>query len=161
MSTDNDVILSALSIDDPVTLTELEEATGFEKKMLPNPLFALRTKGLIGKSPDGPGWILASGTPEPKAKTVAARELAAEAPTPAKRGPKPKATKAPKHLPPPASSVPHANGRACEFAIAESGAILFKITSGPRAGELGEIGCADAMALYRLMSAVEFIAENA
>jgi hypothetical protein len=57
--------------------------------------------------------------------------------------------------------VPHANGRACEFAIAESGAILFKITAGPKAGELGEIGCADAMALYRLMSAVEFIVENA
>jgi hypothetical protein len=57
--------------------------------------------------------------------------------------------------------VPVSNGRACEFAIAESGAILFKITSGPRAGELGKIGCADAMALFRLMSAVEFIAENA
>lgn len=57
--------------------------------------------------------------------------------------------------------MPHTNGRAVEFAIAESGAILFKIVAGPRAGELGEIGHVDAMALYRLMSAVDFITENA
>jgi hypothetical protein len=158
MTTDNDLILAALSFDAPSTRSELEETTGLEAKTLSNRLFALHTKGLIGKNPNGPGWLLASGPPAAKANTVTAREPVAEAPAPVKRGPKPKAAKVPKRLPPPASSVPHANGRACEFAIAESGAILFKITSGPRAGELGEIGCADAMALYRLMSAVEFIA---
>lgn len=157
MTTDADLILSALTLDEPVTRAELEEATGLEAKTLSNHLFALHTKGLIAKNTEGPGWLLASGTPASKAKTVAAREPASEAPPPKKRGLKPKAVK---RLPPPATSVPVVNGRACEFAIAESGAILFKILAGPKAGELGELGCADAMALFRLMSAVEFITEN-
>lgn len=56
----------------------------------------------------------------------------------------------------------HANGgREIEFAIAESGAILFKILRGPRAGELGGINHVDAMALFRLMDACDFIRDNA
>jgi hypothetical protein len=164
MSTDTDLILSSLSLDEPVTRAELEEATGLEAKTLSNRLFALHTKGLIAKNPEGAGWLLSGDSAKRTQnipKIIPAKEPAGEAPVPKKPGPNPKPAKATKALPPPASSVPQANGRACEFAIAESGAILFKITTGPKAGELGEIGCGDAMALYRLMSAVEFIVKNA
>lgn len=51
--------------------------------------------------------------------------------------------------------------RSCDFAIAESGQVLFRVTDGARAGEMGTIPRADAIALYRLMHACEFIREAA
>jgi DNA-binding IclR family transcriptional regulator len=58
MTTDTDLILSALSLDEPVTRAEMLEATGLDAKTLSNRLFALHTKGLIAKNPEGAGWLL-------------------------------------------------------------------------------------------------------
>jgi hypothetical protein len=151
--------------DEPQGRAAIAEQLGIEVQAVSNDLFALQRKGLAVRA-DG-GWIVGGG--EASAKRHQAKEPDAEPPKretkrakretkPVCRGTKPRKQRS---IPPPAVSVPDVNGRSIEFAIAESGAILFKITSGPRSGELGEIGHVDAMALYRLMSQVEFIRENA
>lgn len=159
MSTVRDVVLAALS--EPMTRAELIEATGLEDRQITNCLFLLKADGLIERTGRGVYAPIGSAKPtENIPRIIPAKEPAPDAPETRKRAAKSK-TQPRKPRPPPAASMPSANGRAVEFAIAESGAILFKIVSGPRAGELGEIGHVDAMALYRLMSAVEFITENA
>jgi hypothetical protein len=152
MSTKSEAVLSVLT-DEPQGRQAIADALGMEAQGVSAELTGLAHKGLAVRGAGG--WILGTGTP---AKAKRHEAPAAEEAKPTKRRVKRRQAKS---LPPPAASMPTANGRACEFAIAESGAILFKITAGPRTGELGEIGCADAMALYRLMSAVEFIVENA
>lgn len=160
MTTDREDILNAIA-DEPLTCAEIVEATGLDPKLVSNRLFVMKRDGLV--TVENHRYSPAESAPKPQniPQIIPARETKA---SPAETKPPKRATKARKAkpaLPPPATSVPNANGRVCEFAIAESGAVLFKITAGPRAGELGEIGCADALALYRLMSAVEFISENA
>jgi hypothetical protein len=162
MSTRGDLVLSHLT-DEPQGRAALAEATGLEAQAVSIELNALQGKGLAERR-DG-GWCAGSGERKEKVRVHHIAEPDEAETKPARRetqrAPRETKARAPKALPPPAASVPHTNGRSCEFAIAESGAILFKVTHGPKAGELVEIGCADAMALYRLMSAVEFITENA
>jgi hypothetical protein len=159
MSTDSDLILSAIAAGTN-DRAGIAEQTGLEPKTISNFLFALHKKGEIVKSANG--WELSDAAPA-KPNVHVAAEPVATAPTTAERGRKAKAkVKAKTASTPP--RIKHANGapqREIEFAIAESGAILFKITAGPRAGELGSINHVDAMALYRLMSCVDFITENA
>jgi hypothetical protein len=151
MSTDRELILEAIA-DTPLSSREIAEATGLEGKTVYNRLAALRHSAEVQS--EGGKYSPADGKIAPKSTVhhydipvIAAPRLVADAP--------PKRAVAP-----PAAPI---NGvtREMEFAISESGAILFKITHGPSAGELGEINHMDAMALFRLMAAVDFIADNA
>lgn len=142
-----ETIQSTLS-SNPLTLKQIVAATGLEPSQCSPSLTYLKSRGLVDRTERG--WI----------------ECVPEGGKRAARGPtadKPKRAKTAKSVArKPKTAAPAViNGRACEFAVTERGTILFKITSGPKAGELGEIGCADALALYKLMSAVEFITENA
>lgn len=100
----------------------------------------------------------APGALEKLAKTPRRKKAAGGRPPAMKqRKTKPRAIRRPLR---PTSPVV-AGDRSCDFAIAESGHVLFRVTDGARAGEMGTIPRADAIALYRLMHACEFIREAA
>ena len=161
MTTDNDLILSAIAAG-AGDRAAIAEQTGCEVRVISNRLYTLHKAGQIAKGENG--WEI-SGAASAKGMVYALLESDAEQPKPrAKRGRPAKAKPAPEAKEastPPRTNRANGTGRECEFAIAESGAVLFKIVAGPRAGELGSIGHQDAMALFRLMDACDFIRENA
>lgn len=163
MSTRRDLVRSALT-DEPQGRTALADTLGLEAQAVSMELNVLQREGHAARA-DG-GWIASDGAQAPRRhESAASPEGQPGAPHQTRqfqarngrktRGakPRPKTARAPKISPP--------NGRHCEFAIGESGAVLFKMTSGPRAGELGSIAPADVLALYALLSACDFITENA
>lgn len=141
--------------DEPTKLSALVEATGLESAQVSQALVQLKAKGLAERS-DG-GWVAGGGQAAEsrprRAPTVAEPEQ--EAPRRkarrTKRSPKPSALLR-MLAPPPAHARP--DGRLIEFAITESGDVLFKIVAGQREGEIGKIDSPDARALYALMARV-------
>ena len=160
MSSEADLILSAIG-DGCGNRAAIAEHTGLDLKLVSNRLFTLNKKGEIAKGENG--WEL-NGAAAAPATTVTKPDDAPPQRRTRKAKPAPKvAPKRASKAPTPAlrQIVSPANGRQCEFAISESGAILFKVVAGPKAGELGAIGHVDAMALFRLMDSCDFIRDNA
>lgn len=166
MSTENDLILGAIA-DGHHKLQDIAEAVGIDVKTASNRLYLLKQKNLVARG-DG-GWMV-PGAPTTAPTNVRVHRIADDGdddpprrkptPNPAKANGKPRPAPAPAREQP-VPAIPTPTERELEFAISESGAVLFKCVGGDRAGQLGEINCADALALYRLMSSVEFIHENA
>jgi len=181
MSTIRELIQSALT-DEPQGRQAIAEQVGVEAQHVSAELNNLQAKGLAARS--NGGWIAGDASvkaprvhtapepvaePRPAAKARRAKKASmAKAPPKARAKAKPRDTPRRKKkamaaeiAPPKAATRINGAQRECEFAIAESGAILFKVTAGPRAGQLGSINHVDAMALFRLMDSCDFIRENA
>lgn len=170
MTSDHNIILDAIE-NGATDRAAILEATGLEPKCLANRLWYMSNKGIIEKTPDG--WR-ATGKPAPKPSPSAKAprmvplmsrgDVADGIPVfsnPIVQTAEPAAPQAPVRSAKAPIPVPAGVARELEFAVSETGAVLFKIVAGERAGQLGEINCADTLALYRLFEAVDFVRENA
>ncbi len=179
MSTRGELVHGALT-DEPQTRAEIAEQLGIEAQAVSAELNALQAKGLAQRGAGGwvagsgkpgrkvheasepapappqapkrrgrtPGVITATVHSFKEGDTITIAGLR----TARKPRGRPKAAE---KVQPRAAKVQRpaaaADGRVLEFAISESGKVVFEVISGPRSGERGMLGAADSRALYSLM----------
>lgn len=158
MSTENDLIISALS-DQPLDSQAIADRTGLDPKQISNRLFLLKQSGAVARTVDG--WILGKGEASAPAAKPRRESAPAAHPLPPTRSAAPTDLDAAMRaaFPPPARAG--ASAREWEFALSESGAVLYRVLAGPKQGDSGSISAIDAIALYALLHSCDFVRENA